>query len=376
MRWAMPRKAVSSIPIIYIERILKEYTDDDHSLTVSEIKHKLCEVYHCDISIDKIKQLLEELWDFYNGEFSAESDGICNLYPTALMDYERLCPSNNRSKRIARMRGGVLSNAEISYVSDSLRSLPFLRRSASDDLVKRIKGLQSCHQRRERRDLSIVRDQTAKPYVYEVINVLEGLDRAISEHLAISCDYGRYIVEPMTRRPKFSLVENDFAKRKVERMSPYLLVFMDEHYYLVGDWGTDEAISPFRTLRVDLMRNLTISEDGSDFKPLKDEGEVSEYMKGAVSGFGGTSELVRIRCNAFAIHYVIERFSEFDGFRVVRSHAGAEPKDRSYEVEFLAVLQGFKFWAIKQLQNIEVLEPVSLRKEITDIVLNSAYVNR
>ncbi len=371
----MPRKAVSSIPIIYIERILKEYTDDDHSLTVSEIKRKLCEVYHCDISIDKIKQLLEELWDFYNGEFSSESDGICNLYPTELMDYERLCPSNNKSKRIARMRGGVLSNAEISYVSDSLCSLPFLRRSASDDLVKRIEGLQSCHQRKERRNLSVVRDQTAKPYVHEVINVLEGLDRAISEHLTISCDYGRYIVEPMTRKPKFSLVENDFAKRKVERMSPYLLVFMDEHYYLVGDWGTDEAISPFRTLRIDLMRNVAISEDASDFKPLKDAGEVSEYMRGAVSGFGGTSELIRIRCNAFAIHYVIERFSEFDGFRVVRSHAGTEPKDGSYDVEFLAVPQGFKFWAIKQLQNIEVLEPASLRKEITDIVLSSAYVN-
>ena len=160
---------------------------------------------------------------------------------------------------------------------------------------------------------------------------------------------------------------------------------MNGHYFvLCSKPGARRRRDEFSTYRVDLMENLEVDDPQTSkehYRTLRDEKSPDRYMRGAIEGFCGKLETVKIRCNAHAFHYVAERYSDFPNFRVVRKLTG-DPDDPSsqqsrkkawYEVEFDCATRGFEQWSMKFLEDIEILSPERSRQRVIAQLQRNAY---
>ena len=141
-----------------------------------------------------------------------------------------------------------------------------------------------------------------------------------------------------------------------------------------GGKGKDKSTkgNGFSIHRVDVMADLKVSEEdeSSVYVELNDPQSPFEYLRWSMNGMGGKRKLIKMRCNERALHYLIERFSNCEGWSVTQAKAGSggdgRPKREKdwYTVTFAAPPDGIGYWVQKFLDGIDVVEPPRLRKDI------------
>lgn len=139
--------------------------------------------------------------------------------------------------------------------------------------------------------------------------------------------------------------------------------------------GESERKDRFSIHRVDLVADLKASErESSTYVELNDPQSPFEYLRWSMNGMGGKRELIKMRCNKRALHYLIERFSNCEGWSVTPAKAGSgedgRPKREKdwYTVTFAAPPKGIGYWVQKFLDGVDVIEPERLRKKIAERV--------
>ena len=194
------------------------------------------------------------------------------------------------------LSGRTFQDEELFILADAVASSKFLTQKKSKDLIKKIQSLTSDYKSKELRRSIYVngRTKTFNEHIYYVINKIQD---GIFNNFDIRFKYYEYNIDKQ-RQLKHG--------GETYTVSPYIMVWENENYYLVCYCSKHKKICRYR---IDRMTQVTITE--TPRKELTDEekAEVTN-LQSVYHMYGGEFENVQIEFNNSLINAVIERFGD------------------------------------------------------------------
>lgn len=245
---------------------------------------------------------------------------------------------------------------EVRLLIDAVSSAGFITPKKTDSLVKKLESLVSTNQARELVSQVYV-DSNTKCDNEEIYYVIDKLHEAIINQKKVKFIYSRRNIDVEHKK---SYTEKTF------NVSPYALLWKEDHYYLVCN---NEKYDNVMNLRLDRMKKLTILDEKS--RPFSEVTEydkvfdVADYSSKMFNMFSGKSDKVRIVCELDLREPIMDRF----GSKVPLTAYDS----RHFEtIVDAAVSDGFISWLMAFGNKIKVLEPQSLAEQIKEKALSIA----
>ena len=264
-----PKGSNQRLKILYLYKILLEYTDDEHSLTMPQLIENL-EQYGIAAARKALYEDIEALKAF--GADIIYEKGKAGGYKIVSRNFEL---------------------PELKLLADAVSSSRFLTEKKSNELIKKLETLTSIHlgKQIERQLFVSNRVKSFNELIY--LNV-DAINRAISEHRQISFRYFDYDVK---KKKKY--------RDGIRICSPYALAWADERYYLVAYYEKYNRVANFR---VDRMERVDVLEKKG--KKMSDNFNLIDYLNSAFSMFSGASEPIKLKFDNSLVNPVIDRFGK------------------------------------------------------------------
>ena len=334
----MPAKKTNSeanrLRMIYLYKILYEKTDNEHSLTLSEIADEL-ESMGAPVARKALYEDLRAL-AFFGADIRAEK-GRHSSYRLASRTFEP---------------------AELRLIADAVNSSRFLSSRQSNELLKKLQSLTSVHMASDlRSQLFIAENKSLENR--RIMSNIELLSRAVTENRQVRFRYFDYDVK---KNKVYREGSGEGASRYDRCISPYALAWDDEKYYVVAFNPKHNGISNFR---IDKMEHVRMTDEPS--APLPKGFDVKEYLAQQFSMFAGDTETVKLRFDNSLIGTVLDRF----GMQTMIIPDG----DRHFRVNVsVKTTNTFFGWLFQFGSKAEVLTP-SVRERYREALLAAAAVN-
>ncbi len=267
----MSKSANQKLKLLYLLKILLEYTDEDHPLTVAEIISHLAGY---DISAERKSIYSDiELLREYGIDIEAVKSKTYGYY-VASRDFEL---------------------PELKLLVDAVQSSKFITRKKSAELIKKIEGLAGKHQAKdlERQVFVANRIKTMNESIYYTVDYIHS---AISGNCKISFKYFEWTSD------KEKILKHD---GKDYIISPWALTWDDENYYLVAYDSEAELIKHYR---VDKITGIKLLDEKREGEESFAEFDMAIYSKSVFGMFGGRAEYVSLLCHESLAGVVIDRF--------------------------------------------------------------------
>jgi predicted DNA-binding transcriptional regulator YafY len=161
----------------------------------------------------------------------------------------------------------------------------------------------------------------------------------------------------------FEYKSNNAIEKSKRQVSPYQLKFYDNVWYLLA---FDDNQLSFRIFRLDKIQNLTIT---SEIFTYQNSFEIEKYQKNAIGIFSIEERppqpiVIKVKCSKEAAH----RFAGLLKSQYIKPHL-IEEKEQNVLFAFEAIKnQDLMITFLKLMDQIEVLEPIALRKEFKEEV--------
>ncbi|MBQ0000353.1 MAG: WYL domain-containing protein [Clostridiales bacterium] len=262
------------LKLLFLAKILKEKTDEEHGISVQEMITLLNE-YEVNADRKTIYLDLEELRHF-GMEIVSEQDGRNVYYRLLSKDFEL---------------------PELKLLVDAVQGSKFITERKSRDLIKKLESLVSVYEARQlhRQVVLSGRVKTMNESIYYSVDKI---------HSAINQD----------RQIKFRYFQWNVKKEEEFRhdgawyyISPWALVWDDENYYLIGFDGESGIMKHYR---VDKMKNLEVSKEKREGKEIFQEMNLPRYSKGLFGMYGGEEVSVTLLCENYLAGTIIDRFGK------------------------------------------------------------------
>ena len=267
----MPKGTNQKLKLYYLSRIMLEKTDDEHMITMPEIKEAL-EAYG--VTADR-KSLYDDLQalEVLGIEVIGEKVGRNYFYHVG-----------NKSFEIA----------ELKLLVDSIQSSKFITEKKSSELIKKLTNMASVYEAAQLRRQVVVhgRVKTMNESIYYFV---DDIHRAIAENKKISFEYMKWNEEKKLVRRKDTLYV----------VSPWALTWDDENYYLIA---YDDAAERIKHFRVDKLKSIQVLEDRRTGKDAFKAFDMARYAKMSFGMFGGKPTKVRISFENDLVGVFIDRF--------------------------------------------------------------------
>lgn len=271
----MEGRIVQNLKLLYLKRIFEEKTDENHPMSIKELKENLCQ-----LGIKVTEQTLR-------------SDIKCLIYSG--MDI-LMVGSGKNTKYYLGARSFEL--AELKMLSDCIQSSRSISPKKSAELIRKIEELTSIHESKSIQKQIFIsgRSKTSNERIW--YNVDE-IHKAIDNDKAISFQYLQWNLDK-------KLEYRHHADPYI--VSPWSLIYDDDCYYLVAFDHKSETI---RHYRVDKMKSINCIEHmlrrGQD---AFGEENLASYSKRHFGMYGGKTELVTLRCKNEIINVILDRFGD------------------------------------------------------------------
>ena len=182
---------------------------------------------------------------------------------------------------------------ELKMLLDAVSSARFISETKSKQLTKKIMSLAGMQQREQlkRHVRAIGKTKADNKGLYYIIDTIT---EAINQKKKISFQYMEY------NGRKEKILRND---GEVYILSPYVLYWNEDYYYVLGYSDKRERVTAFR---IDRMKTPTIMDDDSVPKP--EDFDVSAYSNKVFQMFSGEETTVELECDTALMKYVIDRF--------------------------------------------------------------------
>ena len=273
----MARSSMQKQKLLYLQKIMLEKTDENHGLTINEIKDEL-ESYG-------IKAERKSLYDDIEILQSFGLD-ICTVRTNTVKYY-----IGNRDFQIP----------ELKLLVDAIQSSKFITRKKSLELIEKLGHLVSENESSQlRREVYVTnRVKTVNEHIYYNVDKIHN---AISENKKISFQYFKWELDTTNGN---KIVKTARKNGEAYRVSPWALCWDDENYYLIAYDSEAEIIKHYRVDKMERIRLLKDERDGSelykDFNPAR-------YAKSVFSMFGGEECEVKLLVDNNFIGVIVDRF--------------------------------------------------------------------
>ena len=249
---------------------------------------------------------------------------------------------------------GEFQLAELKLLVDAVQVAKVITPKKTQELIKKLSAQTSKYHANEfQRDVVIMdRAKTANETIYYNIDTIH---KAIAERKAITFKYMEWTMAK-------KLVE----KPKLYHVSPWLLVWDNENYYLVG---YDDLLKEKRHYRVDKMKKVSITKDDCE----NEEGylalDKSAYGKATFGMYDGSRTQVKLRFDNELIGVIIDRF----GTDIIT----APYDEHSFCVQLnIDVSSNFFGWLAGLGTGAKILEPYMAAEEFRRYMQNIADIYR
>ena len=269
----MSKSANQKLKLLYIADFLKQYSDEEHTVTTSEI-------------IDMLR----------NVGIEAERKSIYS-------DLEAL-RFYGMDINITKGRNGGISLlskdfqlAELKLLVDAVQSSRFITKKKSFDIIKKLSEQVSTYEREElQREVYILnRIKNDNESIYYSTDTIH---KAIQSDKMIVFRYFNYGTD------KKKLYHNDGKPIKV---SPFGLQYDSEKYYMIA---FDGYASKIKHYRVDKMENVEIFDDSRDGKGYFRKFDLAEYANSTVTMYSGEVAPVTLKLPEKFAGAVIDKFGK------------------------------------------------------------------
>lgn len=269
----MARSEKQKLKLLYIMQFLMERTDEDHTVTTQDIIAHLAT----------------------NG-ITAERKSIYN-------DIDQLIDFGMDIIKIKERPGGYylasrqFELAELKLLVDAVQASKFITPKKSNELIKKLESLCSKpHAKQLQRQVVVTnRNKAVNENIYYNVDIIYN---AIAANSKIRFQYFEWNVhkEMHLRR------DGEFYE-----VSPWLLSWDDENYYLIAH---DTRSGEIRHYRVDKMLKLDIIDMPRDGKEQFADFDVASYSKKTFGMFAGEEETVTLYCDSRLTGVIIDRFGK------------------------------------------------------------------
>ncbi|MBR4342014.1 MAG: WYL domain-containing protein [Lachnospiraceae bacterium] len=316
-----------------ILEILREYSDESHSLTQQEIIKLLKQNYDMECDRRSVKSNIESLKE---------------------LGYDISTEHGNR------LLSREFDDAELRILIDSVLFSKSISTRQAKGLIDKIRKISS-------------RYFNAK--VSHVSNLPE-LHRTINKQAMYSLDT---INDAISEKKKISFIYNDVGtdfklhpRREREYVvNPYQIVANNGRFYLIGNYDKYDNIAHFR---IDQMTDVRILSE--KMKPMKQVPEVAhglnlpKHMAEHIYMFSGEAVDVVMLAERHLMTELVDWFGT--DFRIL------EETEDMLKIRLRVNPGAMKYWALQYGPYVEILQPEKLREEIKDCIdkMHSKYSDK
>lgn len=313
--------------ILYILNILKKYSDDEHMISAAEMQRKIKEIYDVEIDTRTIRRNINLLKYKLNYDISTRDE-------------------NGKGYYINRDPDTDFEPGEIRAIIDNFSYANYIVPKIAKDIIKKCKNIQNIYENEKLKDYQIYANDS-KTENAEVIKNIEDISNSIYSNNKIKFEYWKYFI-------------TDKLEKKIvstPTVSPYAVVYNKQEFYLIG---IKEGQEEFYNYRLDRIKNIQILDEKITIK--KEKSEIQEFAESSIEMFGGKKEEVEAVCHMWLLDTIFETF----GRNVTIEKIIGDNKHFKLVVDTNPL--GFKMWAMRNIDLVEVKKPVSLRNEMKEII--------
>jgi predicted DNA-binding transcriptional regulator YafY len=324
----MPKGSNQKLKLYYLSQIMVQETDDNHGLTMAEIKKLLEEK---GVTADR-KSLYDDLESLrYLGiDIIGEKDGKSYTYHVGEKQFEI---------------------AELKLLVDAIQSSKFITEKKSNTLIKKLTELVSRYEAGQLKRQVYVqgRIKTMNESIYYIVDEIYN---AISANKQIEFEYMKWDLNKEMVPRKDSLY----------RLSPWALTWDDENYYLIA---YEEETDKIKHYRVDKMRDIAIIDEKRLGKEHFKSFDMAKYARMNFGMFGGEETTVHLAFKNDLVGVIIDRFGKEITIRPYDQEGWSETR-----VE-VAVSDQFLGWIFALGSNVKITGPDEvvdkMRREIKQL---------
>jgi len=243
---------------------------------------------------------------------------------------------------------------EIRLLIDAVQSANFITKDKSKKIIKQLGSLCS---ENEMKKLSsqVYIDNRLKSTNEKIYYTIHKLSKAIDNRKIIKCNY--------EKMQQITNLKNTKLELKELIISPYAMIWANDHYYLVGN---NPKYDNLMHLRIDRIHNLEIIENSvirpfSEVCEYKNYFDVADYSKKLFGMFSGDIAKLKIKCDISLTEPIFDKFG-------MNNHIIPDFDDdkKFYLLTEVALSEGLANWIIQFSEGIEVIEPKELKNMILD----------
>ena len=312
---------------IYILNVLKKYSDEQHKMKAAEIVRKVQEIYDIEIDPRTVRRNINLLKYKLNYDIST---------------YEE----NKKGYYITRDPDTDFEPGEIRAIIDTFSYGSYITPTIGKNIIHKCKNLQNIYENDKLKNYKIYANDT-KTDNMEVIKNIEDIAEAIRNLNKIQFEYWKYEITNQLEKVIVS-------KPKV---APYAIVYNKQEFYLIG---IKEGQDQFYYYRLDRIKNIKQLDEKRTLK--KTEREIKEFAESTVEMFGGEKEEVEAVCSRILLNAVLDEFGKNITIQKI------DGDDENFKLILDTNIIGFQMWAMRNIDLVEVVKPISLRNEMKKII--------
>ncbi len=320
----MPRSKNQKLKLYYIIDYFKKYSDEEHTVSVSDIIDYLAE----------------------NGITAERKSIYRDIEAITELGYEIISVHDKRFTYYLAER--EFETAELRMLVDAVAASRFITKKKSSELIKKLEALTTVYTARKLNSQVFVANRIKASNESIYYNV-DAIHNAIAENSKIN----------------FVYFDWDKNKRRVYRhngkiyeVSPWALVWNNENYYLVA-YDSDEG--KIRHYRVDRMMSIMTVNKPRDGKDDFREADTAQYTKKFFGMYDGEITKVTLNCSQEITNAVIDMFGS-----EVKFIPQTDGKTFNVTVE-LAVSPVFLSWVFMFGGQVKIVSPKNVAEKLKDM---------
>ena len=313
--------------ILYILNVLKKYSDENHMISSVEIQRKVKEIYNVEIDTRTIRRNINLLKYKLDYDISTRDD-------------------NGKGYYINRDPETDFEPGEVRAIIDNFSYASYIVPNIAKNIIKKCKNIQTVYENEKIKDYRIFANDTKTENV-EVIKNIEDISESIYKNKKITFEYWKYAI---TNKLEKTIVSTPIV-------SPYAIVYSKQEFYLIG---IKEGQNKFYNYRLDRMKNLKLLEENITIK--KNKSEIQDFAESSTEMFGGKKEEIEAICHIWLLDAIFDIFGKNITIEKISDN------EEYFKLKVDTNPMGFKMWAMRNIDLVEVKKPSSLRNELKEIV--------
>ncbi len=237
---------------------------------------------------------------------------------------------------------------EVRLLVDAVSSAGFITPNKTEELVGKLETLVSRNQASELVSQVYI-DSNAKCDNEEIYYVIDFLHEAIVNKKMVRFSYKRRNIDKENHK---NYTEKTF------KVSPYALIWKNDHYYLVCN---NAKYDNLMNLRLDRIRRISMLDDDardvSEVSEYNGSFNIADYSAQMFNMFSGKKGTVKLLCNLDIREEIMDRF----GAKIPLTAVDMDHFETTINA---AISDGLVSWIMTFGEKLKVIEPAELAEEV------------